>query len=80
MAEQTTERKIPRSKRAVMVKKVIDNIGHKLESKEADASVAEFVKLLQYEKELQQDRGSKGPREVVVKWVTEKEEEPLPAA
>ena len=74
------EQKQPRSKRAVMVRKVIDNLGHKLESPDAGGSVTEFVKLLQFEKELQQERGGKAPREVIVKWVTEKEEEQLPAA
>jgi len=63
-----------------MVRRVIDKMGHQLEHEDANVSVGEFVRLLQYEKEMMDDGAPNAPREVKITWLQPKEEEPIPAA
>jgi hypothetical protein len=63
-----------------MVQKIIDIVGRHLESDATKASVSEFVRLLQIEKELADQDASTGPREVRITWLQPKDEEPIPAA
>ncbi len=54
-----------RKKKAALVKKVIQNIEQKLEANELKPTVGDFIRLLQLDKELDEEQ----PREIKVSWV-----------
>jgi hypothetical protein len=54
-----------RRSKAALVKKVLENIGQKLESNELKPTVGDFIRLLQLEKELDEE----SPKEIKVSWV-----------
>jgi hypothetical protein len=57
--------------RAELVEKAIQSIEAKLASSEVKATLADFIRLLQMQKELQLDQ----PREIKITWVETTEEE-----
>ena len=59
------------SKRADLVEKAIETIEQKLGDREVKATFADFIRLLQLQKELQADE----PREIKVTWVDPNEKE-----
>jgi pantothenate kinase len=58
--------------RAELVERAIQSIEEKLKSNEVKATLADFIRLLQMQKELQLDQ----PREIKITWVETTEEEP----
>ncbi len=60
-----------RKSKVKLVEQVIENLEKKLESNELKPSVGDFIRLLQLEKELEQEQ----PREIKVSWVEPREEE-----
>ena len=58
-------------KRAKLVDKAIESIEEKLSSTDVKASFADFIRLLQLQKELQVDQ----PREIKVTWIEPSETE-----
>jgi len=58
------------SKRAVLVEKAIESIEQKLGSSDVKATFADFIRLLQLQKELQADE----PREIKVTWINPNEQ------
>ena len=78
--DEDDEHKGPRQKdtrehrdanRAELVEKAIQSIEHKLGSSDIKATFADFIRLLQLQKELQIDQ----PREIKVTWVNPSETE-----
>lgn len=72
--KQRSHREEPRrrgSKRAELVEKAIESIEQKLGSSGVKATFADFIRLLQLQKELQTDE----PREIKVTWVDPNEKE-----
>jgi len=61
--EQTPRRR--RSKRADLVERAIDTIEQKLGASDVKATFADFIRLLQLQKELQVDE----PKEIKVTWI-----------
>lgn len=59
------------SKRADLVEKAIESIEQKLGSSQVKATFADFIRLLQIQKELQADE----PKEIKVTWVDPNEKE-----
>ena len=59
------------SKRAELVDRAIESIEQKLGSSDVKATFADFIRLLQLQKELQTDE----PREIKVTWVDPNETE-----
>jgi hypothetical protein len=59
--------------RVDVIRKAIQSIEQKLQGHEAQKTVAEFIRLLQLEKELDPDQ----PHEVIVTWVESIEEPPV---
>lgn len=60
-----------RTSKVELVEQVIENIEKKLKSDQLKPSVGDFIRLLQLEKELEEER----PREIKVSWVEPREEE-----
>jgi len=60
------------SKRADLVEKAISSIEKKLGSNDVKATFADFIRLLQLQKELQDEQ----PREIKVTWIDPSETEP----
>ena len=58
------------SKRAHLVEKAIESIEQKLGSSDVKATFADFIRLLQLQKELQADE----PREIKVTWINPNEQ------
>ena len=58
--------------RAELVERAIQSIEAKLKSNEVKATLADFIRLLQMQKELQLDQ----PREIKITWVETTEKEP----
>jgi len=54
-----------------LVEQVIEKMEQKLKSDEVKPSVGDFIRLLQFEKELEEEQ----PREIKVSWVEPREEE-----
>ncbi len=69
-AKKTLGTKGPKPKIA-LVEKMIRNLEEKLESKEIKASLGDFIRLLQLQKELQEEL----PKEIKVTWVEPREKE-----
>jgi hypothetical protein len=67
--EQTPRRR--GSKRAALVERAIESIEQKLGSSDVKATFADFIRLLQLQKELQGDE----PREIKVTWINPNEQE-----
>lgn len=59
------------SKRAALVERAIESIEQKLGSSDVKATFADFIRLLQLQKELQGDE----PREIKVTWINPNEQE-----
>jgi len=59
------------SKRADLVERAIESIEQKLGSSDVKATFADFIRLLQLQKELQSDQ----PREIKVTWIDPSETE-----
>ena len=59
------------SKRADLVERAIESIEQKLGSSDVKATFADFIRLLQLQKELQSDQ----PREIKVTWIDPNETE-----
>jgi len=59
------------SKRADLVERAIESIEQKLGSSDVKATFADFIRLLQLQKELQVDE----PREIKVTWIDPNEQE-----
>lgn len=59
------------SRRADLVERAIESIEQKLGSSDVKATFADFIRLLQLQKELQSDQ----PREIKVTWVNPNETE-----
>lgn len=59
------------SKRADLVERAIESMEEKLGSSEVKATFADFIRLLQLQKELQADQ----PREIKVTWIDPNETE-----
>jgi hypothetical protein len=77
-SESTNLRKgKPRAERhrdsAALVRKAIENIETKLDSNELKATIGDFIRLLQIEKELEVER----PRDIKVTWVESSQAEPV---
>ena len=71
----TSKKKSPRRARnkAQLISRVIAKIEDKLTSEELKPSVGDFIRLLQLEKELDEEQ----PKEIKVSWVeTEEQDEP----
>jgi len=60
-----------RKSKKKLVEQVIENIEKKLTSKDLKPSVGDFIRLLQLEKELEEEQ----PKEIKVSWVEPREEE-----
>jgi hypothetical protein len=60
-----------RTRKAALVKKVIEKIEGKIESNDLKPTVGDFIRLLQLEEELEQEQ----PREIKVSWVEPSEKE-----
>ena len=58
------------SKRADLVERAIESIEQKLGSSDVKATFADFIRLLQLQKELQTDE----PREIKVTWIDPNQE------
>jgi hypothetical protein len=58
--------------KAELIEKAIHSIEDKLESNELKATIGDFIRLLQLQKELQDEQ----PREIKVTWVDHEEPEP----
>lgn len=72
-AEQAAQRAANKAAdRAELVEKAIQSIEAKLASSEVKATLGDFIRLLQMQKELQLDQ----PREIKITWVETTEEEP----
>jgi hypothetical protein len=71
--EKSSRRQTPRSgaNRADMVDKAIQRIEEKLGSSDVKATFADFIRLLQLQKELQTDQ----PKEIKVTWIDPNETE-----
>ena len=73
--EQKSDRKAAQrrrgSKRADLVERAIESIEQKLGSSDVKATFADFIRLLQLQKELQSDQ----PREIKVTWIDPSETE-----
>ena len=73
MAEATNAKKKARRKsKAKLVRDVIQKMEQKLESEDLKPSVGDFIRLLQLEKELNEE---KQPKEIKVSWVDPSEGE-----
>jgi len=57
--------------KAELVRQLIANIQAKLGSEEAKATVGDFIRLLQLEKELEEEQ----PREITVTWIEPEKED-----
>ncbi len=60
-----------RGDKAALVSKVIQNIEEKLEKNELKATLGDFIRLVQLEKELEEEK----PREIKVTWIEPAEKE-----
>jgi len=69
--EEKTSRHQRGSNRADMVDKAIQRIEEKLGSSDVKATFADFIRLLQLQKELQTDQ----PKEIKVTWIDPSETE-----
>ena len=58
---------------AALVRKAIENIETKLDSNELKATIGDFIRLLQIEKELEVEE----PRDIKVTWVESNQAEPV---
>ncbi len=58
---------------AALIRKAISNIESKLETNEVKATIGDFIRLLQLEKELQVEE----PRDIKVTWVDSNQTEPV---
>ncbi len=58
-------------KEAALVKLVMESIEDKLRAKELNATVGDFIRLMQLEKEL----GGEQPKEIKVSWIEPSEKE-----
>lgn len=72
--QQSHSQEKPRrgSKRADLVERAIESIEQKLGSSDVKATFADFIRLLQLQKELQTDE----PREIKVTWIDPNDQEP----
>ena len=66
---QPVIRRKRRQCKAALIEKDINSIEEKLESNEVKATIGDFIRLLQLQKELQDDQ----PREVRITWVDHEE-------
>lgn len=71
--EEKSSQPVPRrgAKRADLVDKAIERIEEKLGSSDVKATFADFIRLLQLQKELQTDQ----PKEIKVTWIDPNEKE-----
>jgi hypothetical protein len=69
---QPVIRRKRRQSKAALIEKAINSIEEKLESNEVKATIGDFIRLLQLQKELQDDQ----PREVRITWVDHEDPEP----
>jgi hypothetical protein len=69
--EEKNSRHLRGSNRADMVDKAIQRIEEKLGSSDVKATFADFIRLLQLQKELQADQ----PKEIKVTWIDPSETE-----
>ena len=61
-----------RRNKAALIRRAIENIEEKIEANDVKASIGDFIRLLQLEKELEPDR----PRAVKVTWVEQQADAP----
>ncbi len=73
---KNTSKRRRATNKAALIKKAILNIEEKLESNEVKATIGDFIRLLQLEKELEKDR----PRDIRVTWVEPAPEELEPVS
>ncbi len=71
--KQVGKPKRAKNKKA-LVKKVLQNIGTKIENNELKPTVGDFIRLLQLEKELLEET----PKEIKVSWVESDKKEHVP--
>jgi hypothetical protein len=60
-----------KAKDKVLVDKAIQSIGSKIETNEVKGTLGDFLRLLEYKKQMQEDE----PRDIVVTWRDEKPSE-----
>lgn len=65
------KKSLGRRRRAEVVDELLTTIEKKLQEKDAKASLADYIRLLQLQKEMEEDET---PREIRVKWVEDSEE------
>jgi hypothetical protein len=68
---EQTERKQKKKTQAAVVEKLLKNVEKKLGSKDAKATLADYIRLVQLQQELEEEE----PKDITVTWVEPKPEE-----
>ena len=63
--EETTERKQKKKTQAAVVEKLLKNVEKKLGGEDVKATLGDYIRLMQLQKELEED----DPQDITVTWV-----------